>query len=156
MPDPTPRILLASLGLAKAVNDPEFVVAGIEAKVPGPFTRVIFDRLVYVNFTQIFRSSATFPGDARADVEKNLVRALNWGLQHEGGEGFARERFTAGLEFLEEYVGAAIDPAFCRLAILRPFEVRHFPRRDPTPEEDRKSTRLNSSHIQKSRMPSSA
>ena len=36
------------------------------------------------------------------------------------------------------------------------FRGEHALRRYPNGEEDRKSTRLNSSHIQKSRMPSSA
>lgn len=144
MTEPTLRLLLPGLP-SKMVSDPEFCVEGIEPKHRGPFVREVYGRLAYVNFTQVFRRDAGSPADvgaAREAIERDLVRALNWGIQRLDVGGAIHQRLTAGLEFLEEFVGAPIDPAFCRLAVLRPFEVRHFPRREPTRDELRKAADL--------------
>lgn len=120
------RLLLDRLLPSRPVSDPEFVVEGIKPKREGPFTRVVFDQLVYVNFTQIFRGRhGSDPEAAKRDLEERLLLALNWGRQSRGGEFGPVYRLTAGLAFLEEFVGAPIDPAFCRLAVLRPFETRY-------------------------------
>lgn len=138
-----PRVLLSGLGPPKPISDPEFVIAGIQPKGPGPYVREIYGRLVYVGFAQIFRSTdPTDPHRARSRIEANLRLALNWGVQKMETVGGCILRLTAGLECLEEFVGAPIDPAFLRLAILRPMEVHRHEATKPSPEERAKAAEL--------------
>ena len=76
-------------------------------------------------------------GVSEFDLEAATVRQL-----------FARlgEKFPALAPHLETGSAVAIDGQIYQDALFQPIG----------PDRDRKSTRLNSSHIQKSRMPSSA
>lgn len=132
------RLVLGRLLSSRRVKDPEFAVEGIEPKHRTAHVREIFGRLAYINYTQIF--SACHPSDpevARTVVERALALALNHGRQAAGGDEVG-QRLTAGLSYLEEFVGAPIDPAFCRLAVLRPLEVRWI---EPHIPPDRDVTR---------------
>ena len=78
-------------------------------------------------------------------------------------EALARGGVRFAVVFLDPpYASPAATPALERVArgdCLRPGAVvvaQHPTKAPPPAEPDRKSTRLNSSHIQKSRMPSSA
>ena len=112
--------------VARSVKDPEFVVEGITPKHRTEFVREIDGRLCYVNFTQIFRGRHRTDGRAAvAEIDAALVKALNFGRQSAGAEFGPVYRLTAGLSFLEEFVGAPIDPALCRLAVLRPTRLHY-------------------------------
>ena len=105
--------------------DPEFAVRGIEAKVPGPFTREIPGfGLCYVNYAQVFVGRSDDPAQAVAMVKADVEKAVNFGIQRIDRSPAYISRFTGGLEFLEEFVGAPIDPAFCVLAVLQPFTLK--------------------------------
>ena len=95
---------------------------------------------------------------ARSSSTPGKTQELNYYLINERfyfvdlpGYGYARlpEQIRASLgSLIEEYLKKRRNLAF----VVQLVDARH----DPTALEDRKSTRLNSSHIQKSRMPSSA
>ena len=72
-----------------------------------------------------------------------------WLLRLAGRAAGSTELIDKGMEYIERAVAA--DPTYPDAHFFRGF-VLYQDRKDP----DRKSTRLNSSHIQKSRMPSSA
>ena len=101
--------------------------------------------------------AVTSPHTGRSPNDKFLVQEPDstgqiwWGKVNQAiaPEKFERlkadvEAHLAGQELFIRDVYAGADPAF------------RLPIRFVTPNADRKSTRLNSSHIQKSRMPSSA
>ena len=123
-----------------AVNDLEFTES---ARTPDP------NRLVKVYHT----SSATL----------NLVRAFTQGgfadlrLVHEWNKGFVKDsRIGARYEAMANEIGRALD--FMRSAGINPeeFKTVDFYSSHEALILDRKSTRLNSSHVSESRMPSSA
>lgn len=106
------------------LRDPEFAVEGIDPKAPSEFVRDIPGfGLRYVNYAQIFRAYSTDPREALRRLMSDVEAAVNWGLQRLSTSPYYIARHTAGLEFLEAYVGAPIDPAYCRLAVLQPLSV---------------------------------
>ena len=97
-----------------------------------------------------------YPGFAAAEVlytEDGAVRGVATGDMGVGKNGEPKDSFTRGMELRAKYTLFAEG---ARGSLSKQLIAQFGLANDREPQKDRKSTRLNSSHIPLSRMPSSA
>ena len=91
------------------------------------------------------------PGTDHAGIATQMMVERQLAAEGKDRRSLGREAFVERVWEWRRHYGGAILDQMKRLGASVDWEREYF-----TMDEDRKSTRLNSSHIQKSRMPSSA